>query len=142
MAACAPDDATSEDAVSLGDLIELQLAGFCCSPHGFIALLTPRGVELPPSPNLVERLRGAVPASPAPPPDAPSLALALRMTRDPADADAPNSVAALTLLQLTQSPPIDMGGVLFPYDALERQRAPAGRPPSPGPCSAACAAHA
>jgi hypothetical protein len=105
--------------VGLGDLVELQLGGFCCSPGGFLALLTPKGVSLPPAQNLVERLRGAEPAGGADgAASADALLLALAVTRDTSDSDAPNSVAALTLLQLAQATPIDMGGAALPYDAL------------------------
>jgi hypothetical protein len=108
------------DAVGLGDLVELQLGGFSCTSRGFAVLLSPKGLPLlPPAPNAVERLRGAAP--PPPPPAPPGArALALAVTRDAADASAPCSVAALTLLQLAQAPPIDMGGALLPYDALAR----------------------
>jgi hypothetical protein len=113
-AARADDDA---EAVGLGDLVELELGGFCCAPGGFLVLLTPKGVPLPPVQNLVERLRGAEPA-PAAGAAAGAALLALAVTHDASDSDAPNSVAALTLLQLAQAPPIDMGGAVLPYDAL------------------------
>ena len=104
--------------VGLGDLVQLTLGGFACSA-GFVVLLLPPGSALPAAQNAVERLRGAPQPPPAGPPDA--LCLPLRVTRDAADGFSPTSPRALTLLQLAQTPPIDMGAAaVLPYDALAK----------------------
>ena len=104
--------------VGIGDLVQLTLGGFACS-EGFVVLLLPPGAVLPAAQNAVERLRGAPQPPPAGPPDA--LCLPLRVTRDAADGFSPTSPRALTLLQLAQTPPIDMGAAaVLPYDALAR----------------------
>lgn len=94
-------------AATSSDLVELQLAGFACCPAGFVAVVAPRGTQLPPAHSKIEVLRGVEPASfPA------SRLLAVTVSRDERDRDAPTSPSALTLLQLAQQPAIDLGTVL------------------------------
>jgi hypothetical protein len=110
-------DAGSEE-VGMSDLVQLSLGGFACSA-GFVCLLLPQGAALPAAQNAVERMRGAAPPPPTGAPDA--LCLPLLVTRDAADAFAPTSPRALTLLQLAQRPPIDMGAAaVLPYDSLAK----------------------
>ena len=117
-AAAAGGDGGSGE-VGIGDLVQLSLGGFACADEGFVALLVPPGAALPAAQNAVERLRGAAPPAPTGPPDA--LCLPLRVTRDAADGFSPTSPRALTLLQLAQTPPIDVGAAaVLPYDALAK----------------------
>ena len=117
-AAAAGGDGGAAGEVGIGDLVQLSLGGFACA-EGFVALLVPPGAALPAAQNAVERLRGAAPPAPTGPPDA--LCLPLRVTRDAADGFSPTSPRALTLLQLAQTPPIDMGAAaVLPYDALAK----------------------
>jgi hypothetical protein len=94
---------------------EMEIAGFSISPTGFLVLLAPIGATVPKGLNRVEELRGVTPEGNTES-GADSKALAMLMTHG-TDTDTANSVEALTLLQLAQDPPIDMGTIL-PYEAL------------------------
>ena len=114
----AASSGADNEEVGISDLVQLSLGGFTCS-SGFVCLLLPQGAALPVAQNAVERMRGAAPQPPTGAPDA--LCLPLLVTRDAADAFAPTSPRALTLLQLAQRPPIDMGAAaVLPYDSLAK----------------------
>jgi len=107
------DEFSSEGPVSLSDTAEMEIAGFSISPHGFLVLLSPLGATVPKGLSRVEELRGLTPDVET---CADEKALAVLVT-DGTDTSTAESTEALTLLQLAQYPPIDMGTCL-PYEAL------------------------
>ena len=114
-ASSSPDD---EDAVSVSDLVEMEVGGVSISPAGFVALLVPAGKAsaLAPAPNPVEALRSPSQPLPAEIADLPILPV---LITEGVDVDGAVSEYAQAMLQLLQDPPCDMG-IQLPYDALDK----------------------
>ena len=131
-ASSSPDD---EDAVSVSDLVEMEVGGVSISPAGFVALLVPAGKAsaLAPAPNPVEALRSPSQPLPAEIADLPILPV---LITEGVDVDGAVSEYAQAMLQLLQDPPCDMG-IQLPYDALDKitggnlRRRPRRRPHRP-----------
>lgn len=126
--AAADEDAVADEVkgddgiVSVSDLVEMEVGGVSVSERGFVALLVPKGCKdnlRNRAKNIVESLRGGVvnPSSDPPEDHAARLTLPVLVTQG-TDTDGAVSEWAQTLLQLLQTPPIDMG-ILLPYSALD-----------------------
>ena len=117
----AGDDAEDDGSVSMSDLVELEIGGVSVSERGFVALLVPKGCKdhIPRAKNQVEEMRegSADPSSELPEDIASRLTLPILVSQS-TDTDGAISEWAQTLLQLLQTPPIDMG-ILLPYGALD-----------------------
>lgn len=113
------DDADDADAVSVNDLIEMEIGGVSVSDEGFVALLVPKGCRdaVPRAPNPVEAMRGVDTSMDIPEDVAEQRVLPVLLTQS-TDTEGAVSEWAQTMLQLLQTPPIDMG-ILLPYTALD-----------------------
>ena len=115
------DDDDDDDSVSMSDLVELEIGGVSVSDRGFVALLVPKGCKdhIPLAKNKVEEMRGADDPSRSELPEdlASRLTLPVLVSQS-TDTDGAISEWSQTLLQLLQTPPIDMG-ILLPYSALD-----------------------